>query len=75
METSFHGLWVRVFQVILAYESIMLCEYSGKYIDIYFIMKITYYILFILFVSYVRIYTYVRELVTPTGQGFPPSFF
>ena len=34
-----------------------------------------YYFLFILFVSYVRVYTYVRELVTPTGQGFPPPFF
>ena len=34
-----------------------------------------YYFLFILFVSYVRVYTYVRELVTPTDQGFPPPFF
>ena len=34
-----------------------------------------YYFLFILFVSYVRVYTYVQELVTPTGQGFPPPFF
>ena len=33
------------------------------------------YFLFILFVSYVRVFTYVRELVTPTGQGFPPPFF
>ena len=30
------------FQVILAYESIVLCMCSGKYIDIYFIMKITF---------------------------------
>ena len=42
METSFHGLCVCVFQVILAYESIVLCKCSGKYIDIYFIMKITF---------------------------------
>ena len=34
-----------------------------------------YYFLFILFVSYVRVYTYVWELVTPNGQGFPPPFF
>ena len=34
-----------------------------------------YYFLFILFVRYVKVYTYVRELVTPTGQGFPPTFF
>ena len=36
-----------------------------------------YYFLFILFVSYVRVYTYryVPELVTPTGQGFSPPFF
>ena len=38
-------------------------------------MSIIIYFLFILFVSYVRISTYVRELVTPTGQGFPPPFF
>ena len=30
------------FQVILAYKSIVLCMCSGKYIDIYFIMKITF---------------------------------
>ena len=30
------------FQVILAYESIVLCKCSGKYIDIYFILKITF---------------------------------
>ena len=41
METRFHRLCV-CFQVILAYESIVLCMCSGKYIDIYFIMKITY---------------------------------
>ena len=34
-----------VFQVILAYESIVLCKCSGKYIDIYFILKITYHLL------------------------------
>ena len=28
--------------VILAYESIVLCKCSGKYIDIYFNMKITF---------------------------------
>ena len=36
METRFH--WFCVFQVILAYESIVLCKCSGKYIDIYFYM-------------------------------------
>ena len=35
METRFHRL-CGCFQVILAYESIVLCKYSGKYIDIYF---------------------------------------
>ena len=35
-------LVVCVFQVILAYESIVLCMCSGKYIDIYFMMKITF---------------------------------
>ena len=34
-----------------------------------------YYFLFILFVSYVRVFTYVWGLVTPTGQEFPPPFF
>ena len=34
-----------------------------------------YYFLFNLFVSYVKVYTYVRESVTPTGQGFPSPFF
>ena len=41
METRFH-LFVCVFQVILAYESIVLCKCSGKYIDIYFSLKITF---------------------------------
>ena len=40
METRFH-LFVCVLQVILAYESIVLCKCSGKYIDIYFSLKIT----------------------------------
>ena len=30
------------FQVILAFESIVLCKCSGKYIDIYFRLKITF---------------------------------
>ena len=30
------------FQVVLAYEVIVLCKCSGKYIDIYFKLKITY---------------------------------
>ena len=30
METSFHGLCVRVLQLILAYESIVLCMCSGN---------------------------------------------
>ena len=35
-----------------------------------------YYFLFILFVSYVKVFfTYVRGLVTPTGQGFPSPLF
>ena len=29
----------------------------------------------ILFLSYVRVFTCVRGLVTPTGQGFPPPPF
>ena len=35
METRFHRLCVCI-QVILAYESVVLCMCSGKYIDIYF---------------------------------------
>ena len=31
-----------VFQAILAYETIGLCKCSGKYIDIYFSLKITF---------------------------------
>ena len=31
------------FMVILACESIVLCKCSGKYIDIYFSLKITYF--------------------------------
>ena len=38
---SFPSFVCVCFQVILAYESIVLCMCSGKYIDIYFIMKIT----------------------------------
>ena len=37
--------------------------------------EMEYYFLFIPFVSYVRVFTYVRGLVTPTGQGFPLPFF
>ena len=43
METNFFGLCVCVLQVTLAYESIVLCMYSGKYNDIYFYMKITFF--------------------------------
>ena len=46
METHFHWLCVCVFQVILAYESIVLCKCSGKYIDIYFSLKINIFCLF-----------------------------
>ena len=41
METRFH-LFVGVLLVILARESMVLCMCSGKYIDIYFSLKITY---------------------------------
>ena len=34
----------------------MLHKYSGKYVNIYFNIKITYYFLFILFVIYVRVF-------------------
>ena len=37
----------------------MLIKYTGKYVNIYFIMKITYYFPFILFVSYVIFIIYV----------------
>ena len=30
------------FQVVLAYEVIVLCKCSGKYVDIYFKLKITF---------------------------------
>ena len=39
------------FQVILAYESIVLCKCSGKYIDIYFILKITFFFFFFFFLN------------------------
>ena len=41
METRFHW-FVRLSPVILAYENIELCKCSGKYIDIYFKLKITF---------------------------------
>ena len=44
----------------------MLIKYSGKYVKIYFNMKITYYFLFILFVSYVIFYIYFCP-----GVGYP----
>ena len=40
METSF--LWFVVFSGSFGVRSIVLCKCSGKYIDIYFILKITY---------------------------------
>ena len=45
METHFH-LFVCVLLVILACESMVLCTCSGKYIDIYFSLKITYWYLY-----------------------------
>ena len=46
METNFFGLCVCVcvLQVTLVYESIVLCMCSGKYNDIYFYMKITFWL-------------------------------
>ena len=43
METRFHW-FVRLSPVILACKSIELCKCSGKYIDIYFNLKITFFI-------------------------------
>ena len=40
METSF--LWFGVFSGSFGVRSIVLCKCSGKYIDIYFILKITF---------------------------------
>ena len=40
METSF--LWFGVFSGSFGVRSIVLCKCSGKYIDIYFKLKITY---------------------------------
>ena len=40
METSF--LWFGVFSGSFGIRSIVLCKCSGKYIDIYFKLKITY---------------------------------
>ena len=40
METSF--LWFGVFSGSFGVRSIVLCKCSGKYIDIYFELKITY---------------------------------
>ena len=39
METSF--FWFGVFSGSFGVQSIVLCKCSGKYIDIYFILKIT----------------------------------
>ena len=44
METRFH-LFVCVLQVILACKGIVLCKCSGKYIDIYFSLEITFFVL------------------------------
>ena len=44
METRFH-LLVCVLLVILACKSIVLCMCSGKYIDIYFSLKITFFLI------------------------------
>ena len=41
METSF--LWFGVFSGSFGVRSIVLCKCSGKYIDIYFKLKITYF--------------------------------
>ena len=41
-ENSFPFVCVCVFQVILPYKIIVLCKCSGKYIDIYFSLKITF---------------------------------
>ena len=41
METSF--LWFGVFSGSFGVQSIVLCKCSGKYIDIYFKLKITFY--------------------------------
>ena len=41
METRFHGLCV-CFSGNFGVRSIVLCKCSGKYIDIYFSLKITY---------------------------------
>ena len=61
METSFHRLCV-CFQVILAYESIGLCKCSGKYIDICFILKITFlYIDILLFFYLIYIYLFFAD--------------
>ena len=40
METSF--FWFGVFSGSFGVRSIVLCKCSGKYIDIYFILKITF---------------------------------
>ena len=46
METSF--FWFGVFSGSFGVRSIVLCKCSGKYIDIYFKLKITYLLLFTL---------------------------
>ena len=43
METSF--FWFGVFSGWFGVRSIVLCKCSGKYIDIYFILKITFYLI------------------------------
>ena len=43
METSF--FWFGVFSGSFGLRSIVLCKCSGKYIDIYFILKTTFYLI------------------------------
>ena len=52
----------------------MLIKYSGKYVKIYFNMKIAYYFLFILFVKYVRVFYICPGVGNPywSGISFPP---
>ena len=70
METRFH--WLCFFQVILAYESIVLCKCSGKYIDIYFNLKITFHTFnnqFIQFVPFYALSCFSTSIVT--SSTFP----
>ena len=64
METSF--LWFGVFSGSFGVRSIVPCKCSGKYIDIYFKLKITYVNCFCYDISYL----YYMSVCCPSSAGY-----